>query len=263
MIKSLFENAPKIIEAAKSPLGIVALVVLVLSVVAVIFFRTDPVEYRVAAFMALFVGFGLFVRAIFRKGGGITSQNRPQIVAKEAGESSLRQNARTMLDRGRKSYFAGRQDDAVSAYEQARALFKQAGDRLCEAVALLGLGHSRTLLGRHDAARNVYGEARTLYKQEQDRLGEANVLSGLGDLESKLGRNDAARDAYGEARTLFKQVEDRLGEANVLRGLGSLEKDGNPELAKRHLFQAAHIYQDIGLPDWERRALEEAEAIGR
>ncbi len=89
------------------------------------------------------------------------------------------------------------------------------------------------------------------------------MLRGLGDLERKLGRNDAARDAYAEARTLYRQVEDRLGEANVLLGLGLLEKDGNPELAKRHLFQAAHIYQEIGLSDWERRALEEAEAIGR
>ncbi len=86
---------------------------------------------------------------------------------------------------------------------------------------------------------------------------------GLGNLERTLGRHDAARDAYGEARTLFKQEQDRLDEANVLWGLGLLEKDSNPELAKRHLFQAAHIYQDIGLPDWERRALEEAEAIGR
>ena len=89
------------------------------------------------------------------------------------------------------------------------------------------------------------------------------MLLGLGHLERTLGRNDAARDAYGEARTLFKQEQDRLGQANVLRGLGLLEKDGNPELAKRHLSQAAHIFQDIGLPEWERRALEEAKAIGR
>ena len=128
---------------------------------------------------------------------------------------------------------------------------------------LTGLGDLESKLGRNDAARAAYREARTLFKQVEDRLGEGNVLLGLGHLERKLGRNDAARDAYGEARTLYKQEQNRLGEANVLLGLGLLEKDGNPELAKRHLFQAAHIYQDIGHSDWERRALDEAETIGR
>ena len=156
LFKSLFENAPKIIaEAAKSRLGIVALVILVLFVLAGIFFWTAPIEYRAGAFIALFVGFGLFVRAVFRMDGRITPENGPQIPATEAQESPLHEKARATLDRGRKFYFAGRQDDAVSAYEQAHALFKQADDRLGEANALFSLGESRRLLGRHDAARDA------------------------------------------------------------------------------------------------------------
>jgi hypothetical protein len=53
---------------------------------------------------------------------------------------------------------------------------------------LRGLGGLESRLGRNEQARTAYDEARTLYKQESNRLGEANVLAGLGDLESRLGR---------------------------------------------------------------------------
>ena len=61
---------------------------------------------------------------------------------------------------------------------------------------LAGLGDLQSRLGRNEQARTAYDEARTLYKQESNRLGEANVLRGLGDLESGLGRNEQARTAY-------------------------------------------------------------------
>ena len=119
------------------------------------------------------------------------------------------------------------------------------------------------MLDRNDQARAAYGEARTLYKQVEGRLGEANVLLGLGDLESKLGRHDQARAAYGEARTLYKQEQHRLGEANVLRGLGHLEAQGNAEIAKRFFYQAAHIYESLGMKSEEEGALREAEKLDR
>ena len=87
------------------------------------------------------------------------------------------------------------------------------------------------------------------------------MLLGLGELERTLGRNDQAREAYGEARTLFKAVGDRLGEANVLLGLGDLEAESYPELAKRHYYQAAHIYEAVGQMDWREIAIEKAEKL--
>ena len=76
---------------------------------------------------------------------------------------------------------------------------------------LRGLGDLERKLGRNDEARTAYTEARSLFKAVGDRLGEANVLRGLGELESKLSRNDEARTAYTEARSLFKAEGDRLG----------------------------------------------------
>ena len=89
-------------------------------------------------------------------------------------------------------------------------------------------------------------------------IAKAQSLLGQAESARLSGRNDQARAAYTEARALYKQVEDRLGEANVLLGFGRLEADTNAELAKQYFYQAAHLYSAIGMPDWERTALDEA-----
>jgi tetratricopeptide (TPR) repeat protein len=69
------------------------------------------------------------------------------------------------------------------------------GDRPGEADVLAGLGDLERELGRHEQARSAYDEARTLFRQVGHRLGEANVLAGLGHLERELGRHAQARSA--------------------------------------------------------------------
>lgn len=166
--------------------------------------------------------------------------------------------AHTLLEEATQHSLGDRNDQARAAYGEARTLYKAVGNRLGEANVLRGLGHLESKLDRNDQAREAYGEARTLYKAVENRRGEANVLLGLGHLESKLNRNDQARETYGEARTLYKVVGDRLGEANVLLGLGQIEADTDPELARRHLYQAAHLYEAIGMLDWHQSVLDEA-----
>jgi tetratricopeptide (TPR) repeat protein len=111
----------------------------------------------------------------------------------------------------------------------------------------------------NEQARTAYDEARTFYKQESDRLGEANVLAGLGDLESTMGRNEQARTAYDEARTLYKQESDRLGEANALRGLGDLESRlGRHQQARTAYDEAAQLFGSLGMMNYRDEALHRA-----
>lgn len=64
----LIESAPGIIEqAAKSPLGILALMVLAISVLGVVFFRGASEKTRARMFVLMFVGVASFGYAIFRK----------------------------------------------------------------------------------------------------------------------------------------------------------------------------------------------------
>ncbi len=259
---NFIDQMAKIIrESAKSPLGISALAIAVLSLIGVLFFREASVEVKIAIYALMFAGFAGFVLLAFRRhGAGDTQHHKTEEIqpTEQSEKGGLRAKGDEKLEDAENLRLSWRNDQARSAYEEARTLYKQVGDRLGEANVLLGLGDLERTLGRNDQARAAYTEARMLFKQEQIRLGEANVLVGLGDLERKLGRNDQARAAYTEARTLFKQVEDRLGEADVLLGSGHLLADTDAELAKRHFHQAAYLYGAFGMPDWERTALDEA-----
>jgi len=63
----VFESAPSIIaEAAKSPLGIFALMVFALSVLGFVFFRKSSERTRTAIFILMFLGVASFGYATFR-----------------------------------------------------------------------------------------------------------------------------------------------------------------------------------------------------
>ena len=67
-IEKFFEQAPKIIaEAAKSPLGIVALVILALSGLAPVLSDGAPVWVRVGIFAVLFLSFSVLAFAAMRR----------------------------------------------------------------------------------------------------------------------------------------------------------------------------------------------------
>ena len=67
MSSKLIDNAPKIIrEAARTPLGLLALVLLLVAFIALVFFAGAPVGVRVAIFAMLLVGTGFFVATVAR-----------------------------------------------------------------------------------------------------------------------------------------------------------------------------------------------------
>src|SRR5215472_7227210 len=78
----LIESAPEIIgEAAKSPLGIFALMILALSVLGFFFFRKSSERTRTAMFVLMFIGGASFGYATFRTASGgshATSTGGPQ-----------------------------------------------------------------------------------------------------------------------------------------------------------------------------------------
>ncbi len=66
--EKFFEQAPKIIaEAAKRPLGIVALIILALSALGLAFFADSPDPVKIAMFVVLVFSFGLFGFAAMRQ----------------------------------------------------------------------------------------------------------------------------------------------------------------------------------------------------
>src|SRR5579864_6647375 len=68
--KEAIKSAPDLVrEASKSPLGVFALIVLALSILAYIFFRKSPVKIRVGIFALMFIGATAFGIAVMRLNG--------------------------------------------------------------------------------------------------------------------------------------------------------------------------------------------------
>ena len=78
-MNSFFENVPKIIGvAAKSPLGLLALMIIALSVLAFFFFRSSSDKVRTVMFLLLFVGFVCFgVAAVRSVPNSISYMDKP------------------------------------------------------------------------------------------------------------------------------------------------------------------------------------------
>ena len=90
----LFKSLPDIIKAAaQSQLGILALLVVALSILAYVFFAKAAVKIRVGIFVLLFAGVIGFAAALFRASDG----SAPPASTVSAGVGGLSREARTLL----------------------------------------------------------------------------------------------------------------------------------------------------------------------
>ena len=101
----------------------------------------------------------------------------------------------------------------------------------------------------------------TISELTSPKNSKAHDLLKEADQFSFNDRNDEAREAYSQAKALYKAVDDRLGEANVLSGLGKLISEENPEKAKQYFYQAAHLYESIGMNYWKNDVLKLAKGL--
>jgi tetratricopeptide (TPR) repeat protein len=175
-------------------------------------------------------------------------------VAEKAVEEhgSPGQQAHTWLVLGSLAMNRSDYDRAGARYEQALAVYRQAGDVLWEAHCVGGLGDVALQRSDYDTARGWYEQAQRLYRQVGDAPGEANCIARLGDIALERSDYDAARARYEQALPLYRQVEDVLDEdvlreANCIAGLGDIalarsDYDG----AQGRYEQARALYRQGG-----------------
>ena len=127
-----------------------------------------------------------------------------------------------------------------------RSLGDGEAERNVRAELLLELGNLYLRSYRIPSAQACLEEALDLFRAVGARLGEANVLQAIGDVQQFRKEMDAALASYAQALDLFRAVGARLGEANVLSSLGQLYVLEESEKAEELLNEAIVIYQDIG-----------------
>ncbi|HBB33176.1 MAG TPA: hypothetical protein DC064_15600, partial [Cyanobacteria bacterium UBA9273] len=109
---------------------------------------------------------------------------------------------------------------ALAKWEAARQLYRVAGDKGNEALALLFMGRINDDLGEKQQALDYYNQALPLFGAVGDRGGEAATLNNIGLVYDSLGEKQQALDYYNQALPLLRAVGDRGGEATTLNNIG-------------------------------------------
>ncbi len=125
-----------------------------------------------------------------------------------------------------------RHEEAIEAYERARALFAESGSQDHEAAAWSSMGRALAELGRFDEALAAHTRARALHEETGDRVSAGSAWGKLGQTLAKLGRTQEAIEAHTRARDLFADAGDRPMEGTAWSNLGIvLRMAGRPEEA--------------------------------
>jgi tetratricopeptide (TPR) repeat protein/TolB-like protein len=195
--------------------------------------------------------------------GAVSDYPRQKAAAARAASKAQRLGARMILAQARIEEGSATEslEDAASAkpkYEEARALYHQAGDRRGEASALRLLGGVRLEAGDNAAARVIYQQAWGTFREIGDRRGEAAALTDIINLDwLQTGNLPLVASELEQLRTLYQDIGDQAGIAWALNGMGTVAWDrGDLERSMDLHQQALAICRKIDKPAWEAWSLE-------
>jgi tetratricopeptide (TPR) repeat protein len=132
---------------------------------------------------------------------------------------------------------------------QALRLYRAAGHRVGEGIALNSLGYGYALLGEFPAALEHCHQALELDRANGHRKGEAHTADSLGFIYGRLGDHAQATRWFGHALGIFREFGDRYNEADALLNLGDVfaAMDDLPA-ATRSWCDAAQILRELDHP---------------
>lgn len=182
---------------------------------------------------------------------------------KLARADDKQQQAQALNGRGMAYYALGDENElnnALSDFQQALALAREAKSEEGEAVILGNLGATEDSIGKNKEvpkylkeslrlkkeARKHLQESLKLRRQSKDRFGEANTRTKLGLVYNSLGDRRNARKHLEQALEISHQIGDRYQEATVLAALARVARDGGDlTQARAKIEQALQIIEDL------------------
>lgn len=179
--------------------------------------------------------------------------------ARRAGERQAESRMLTSGGTGLRN--AGRHDDAVEWFAQAREEAVRDGDRRAEAQALHGLGQSHRLAGRLAEAATFFTPALDLREEIGYRRGAALTRICLGDVALAVDRPEQAVPLLERARADLLAEHDAYDAARALAFLGRasarLPRAGRTvDDIERQLIAALGEFEETGSRHWQGRVLE-------
>lgn len=149
----------------------------------------------------------------------------------------------------------GRFDEAETAYRDAAAGARTAGDPVSEGRAVGNLADVHRILGRHDDARAGYDRALALSRRVGDALNVAIVSSNAAILSEAEGGLDRALALHRDARASATSLRDAgLGTRSRVHVGRLLARTGEAAAGVTELRAAVAAAVDLGDPDAEAEA---------
>jgi tetratricopeptide (TPR) repeat protein len=157
--------------------------------------------------------------------------------------------ARTLRGAGVLASYQGNNEESRSQLDEAMEIYREVGDRVGEAAALLSLGPVAVNEGDYLRAVPLYEQALAAFKDLGDRRGEALCLCNLGGIAEEKADLDEARRLHEESLTIFREIGDRDSEAYSLNNLGIVaRRQGDFSQASSLQEQAIAILLDLQIP---------------
>jgi tetratricopeptide (TPR) repeat protein len=112
-------------------------------------------------------------------------------------------------------------EEAISAHQDAAAIFLQTGDRHSEGRVLNNLGTALRAVRRFEEAISAHEDAAAIFRETGDQYREGRVLSNLGVALREVRRFEEAISAHEDAAAIFRETGDRHSEGQALNNLGT------------------------------------------
>jgi CHAT domain-containing protein/tetratricopeptide (TPR) repeat protein len=124
----------------------------------------------------------------------------------------------TLLGEAKVLFLLGENNSSLHAYRQARSIFTEFDDKIGQGSSWHGEAEVRLRIGQIDSALNAYRQARSLFVAANYNLGQGGASLGEAQVLFRLGVNGGALNAYRQARALFTAIGDKIGLGNSWLG---------------------------------------------
>jgi tetratricopeptide (TPR) repeat protein len=155
-----------------------------------------------------------------------------------AREANNRQAEDAYLGRMGHSYHSlGNTQKAIECYEGQLAIARDIREKRDEGLALFGLGVCYFTLGNAHKASEYHELALVIAREVGDRLGEGATLGGLAACYEIMGQMDKAIEYQEKSLSISKEVGDRDGEGSSLSILGSYYSELDNQQQAKKYFE--------------------------
>jgi CHAT domain-containing protein/Tfp pilus assembly protein PilF len=155
--------------------------------------------------------------------------------------------ADTLTNVGASYLRTGRPKQALEAYLQAEAVYRQVGARESEGVVLNNLGDVYVSIGEPHKALEHYQRSLAIRREIGDKGGEANTLGNLGSLYNTLGERQKVLDFYNQALAIWQTLGNRRSQAIVLNNICSYyDGQGEPSRALEYCSRSLPLRREVG-----------------